>query len=186
MTINEKIVDYNENEEEINKWLSLKGEKKYLEYIAFLESKDIEVNWIVLDDTFRYDKRLLFNIFKYFSFFEDYLRAIVWNCSEITYKHLESSVFKDVAKEIIEHTEKYKNYYLKIDRLATNYLYVNYIRNRVCHNKIILTAKKNNKDLRELLILFKDCLPTDYVSGFVKEINGCSKGLCSPGAIVIL
>ena len=164
MTLNEKIIDYNENVEEIKKWVSLKGEKKYLQYVDLLESKNIEIRWRTLDDTFRYDKRLLFNIFKYFSFFEDYLRAIVWNCSEIVYKRLESSDFKDVVEEIIKDSDKYKGCNLNLDYLVKNYTYINYLRNCVCHNKIILTSRKDDKDLKEMLTLFKECLPSDYAN----------------------
>ena len=45
MTLNEKIIDYNENVEEIKKWVSLKGEKKYLQYVDLLESKNIEISY---------------------------------------------------------------------------------------------------------------------------------------------
>lgn len=84
MLIEEEIVDYQEHKQEIDKWILLKGEKKYLEFIKVLKDQGLEITWKKLDDTFRYDKRLLINLFKYLSFFEDYLRAIVWNYSNKT------------------------------------------------------------------------------------------------------
>lgn len=86
----EEIIDYNEHSLEIERWVELKGEQKYLEFIKLLKDNRINVKWDVLKDTYRYDKRLLINIFKYLSFYEEFLRAQLWNSdSKNSYKSLE-------------------------------------------------------------------------------------------------
>lgn len=69
MSAKEKIIDYTEHSAEIEKWLALKGETKYLRFAELLTKNGISVEWQTLKDTYRYDKRLLVNIFKYLSFF---------------------------------------------------------------------------------------------------------------------
>lgn len=65
MSYKDEIIDYNLHQEEINKWIMLKGEQKYMRFVALLKQNNVNVKWNTLRDTYRYDKRLLVNLFKY-------------------------------------------------------------------------------------------------------------------------
>lgn len=185
MLIEEEIIDYQEHKQEIDKWISLKGEKKYLEFIKVLKNQGLEITWKKLDDAFRYDKRLLFNLFKYLSFFEDYLRAIVWNYSNKTYKKIEESYLKDVIDEVLSIVDSLNIKGFDINKIEENKHYINELRNRVSHNKIIINSGIDGKDYKEMINAFKETLPVDYQVGFIKEINNCSKGLLIDGSLAI-
>ena len=45
MEIRKLIVDYEEDKQEIEKWLIVKGERKYLEFVKILQERNIEVSW---------------------------------------------------------------------------------------------------------------------------------------------
>ena len=73
----EFISDYDENSEDIERWFSIKCPQKYRRFAELLESNGEESTWSRIKDLYRYDKRLIFNSFRYISFLEEYLRAIV-------------------------------------------------------------------------------------------------------------
>ena len=106
MSAKEKIVDYREHSDEIEKWLALKGETKYLRFAELLNKNGVPVKWEILKDTYRYDKRLLVNVFKYLSFFEEFLRAQIWNIAKADYKKVEGCFLLDVINEIISIKDK--------------------------------------------------------------------------------
>lgn len=186
MQIEKEIVDYQEHQEEIDKWISLKGEKKYLEFIKTLKDHNIAITWKKLDDTFRYDKRLLINLFKYLSFFEDYLRAIVWNHSSKTYKKIEQSFLSEVIEEVINLNSPLNIKGFDFNKLRVNKEYINCLRNRVSHNKIIINSEHNGKGFKDLIKIFGETLPLDYQKGFIKDINSCSKGLVLDEKLVVV
>ena len=185
MQIEKEIIDYQDHKKEIDKWVSLKGEKKYLEFIKMFKEKDITITWKKLDDTFRYDKRLLINLFKYLSFFEDYLRAIVWNYSSLTYKKLEKSFLIDVIEEAINTIGTLSIKGFDLELLKINKDYINYLRNRVSHNKIIIDSEYNGKGYKELIKIFGETLPGDYQKGFTNDINSCSNVLVLDEKLVV-
>lgn len=76
------ITDYDENREDIEKWLSIKCEQKYRRFAELLKENGIETTWKNISELYRYDKRLLFNAFRYISFEEEYLRARAVRSSE--------------------------------------------------------------------------------------------------------
>lgn len=173
MQIEKEIVDYQDNKKEIDKWVSLKGEKKYLEFMKVFKEKDIPFTWKKLDDTFRYDKRLLINLFKYLSFFEDYLRAIVWNYSNKTYKKIEDSYLKEAIDEVLSIADSLDIKGFDINKLKENKPYINELRNRVSHNKIIINSHEDGKDYKYMINAFGKTLPINYQAGFIKDINNC-------------
>lgn len=185
MQAQEVIKDYTEHKEEIDKWIALKGEAKYLEFVAFLELNNVPIVWNSLSNTYRYDKRLLINIFKYMSFFEEFLRAQIWNVSKITYKKLESALLNDAIDKLIEMKDQICFQGFSINSLIENRDYINYLRNRISHNKIMLESEKEGKNLKELLFAFKITLPESYRNGFSFDINNCNKGLDIPQQIAI-
>ena len=185
MSANEEIIDYTTYSVEIEKWLALKGETKYMRFAGILKDCGTVIEWNTLKDTYRYDKRLLVNIFKYLSFFEEFLRAQVWNVSQVSYKKLESAYLADAIDKVI--TLKNKIHYLgfSIDTLAKNRDIINYLRNSISHNKIVLASNKDGKTLKDLLIAFKETLPESYQKGFASDINDCASKLNIPSCLII-
>ena len=45
MLLENEIIDYDANKDDIIHWTTLKGEYRYLIIIEFLKSKNIECNW---------------------------------------------------------------------------------------------------------------------------------------------
>lgn len=151
MSAKEEIIDYLVHSEEIEKWLALKGETKYLRFASILKAYDIAVEWNVLKDTYRYDKRLLVNISKYLSFFEEFLRAQIWNISPISYRKLEEASLMNIMDTVIELKDNVDYMGFSVDVLESNKNYINCLRNRVSHNKIILESVKDGKTLKRFI-----------------------------------
>jgi len=127
MSAKEMIIDYEEHSDEIDKWIALKGEIKYMRFVALLQANNVPVEWQVLRDAYRYDKRLLVNIFKYFSFFEEFLRAQIWNVPQTSYKELEKAYLIDVINEVINLRAQIKYNGFSVDTLTTNKDLINYL-----------------------------------------------------------
>lgn len=185
MSANEKIIDYIEHSEEIEKWLALKGETKYLRFAELLMKNDIPIKWESLRDTYRYDKRLLINIFKYLSFFEEFLRAQIWNINKATYRKVEKSSLSDVIDKILPIRDKIDYSGFSITALEQNKDKINCLRNRVAHNKIVLESEKDGANIKDILNAFKSCLPKCYQQGFVSDINNCLCKLNVPSKLQI-
>lgn len=173
MSAKEEIIDYVAHSEEIEHWIALKGETKYMRFASIIKNCGTDIQWQILKDTYRYDKRLLINIFKYLSFFEEFLRAQIWNISQVVYKKLESAFLRDAVDAVIENKNNIHYEGFSVDLLAKNKDSINYLRNRISHNKIILESNKDGKTIKELLITFKETLPDSYKRGFVSDINKC-------------
>ena len=176
LELKDRIIDYDVNKEEADRWLNLKGVAKYTQFADILDKNNIEITWKNIDDLARYDKRLLINIFKYLSFYEDYLRALIWNIDKASYNKLEKCYFIDVIEEVLEN-ESLLNTKIDFDSLKSGKNAINSLRNRVSHNKIILNFNSNNLNLKQALIHLKNSLPKDYQNGFINDINNCVKGL---------
>ncbi len=131
--LKDRIVDYDANKEEADKWLNLKGVVKYEQFADLLDKNNIEVNWKNIDDLARCDKRLLEDTFKYLSFYEDYLRALIWNIDKVDYNKLENSYLKEVIKEVLNE-EKLLNIDIDFDSLKNGKNIINSLRNKVSHN----------------------------------------------------
>ena len=173
MSIKERIIDYENNKEEIDKWIALKGEQKYNEFAQLLEINGVDCTWDALDTLCRYDKRLLVNVFKYMSFFEDYIRAKVWNNGNKSYKSVESQELRETITVLGETKVRDE----QLNFIVTNVEYICKLRNQISHNKIMLLCEKDGKYLKELLKVFREALPKDYQEGFTKDINSCVKRL---------
>ena len=177
MSITKEIVDYLDNKSEVDKWIRLKGEQKYLQFADILKEHEEPVTWQNISELYRYDKRLLINLFQYLSFFEEYLRALVWNASETEYKKLSERYLNDAVDLVIELKDSVDCEAGFMNNLIANRDYINGLRNRVSHNKIMLNYIKNEKTFRDMILLFKKSLPAEYQNGFAKDINSCAKGL---------
>ena len=185
MSAKEEIIDYNLHANEIEHWIALKGETKYMRFASLLKANGIDVGWNLLKDTYRYDKRLLVNIFKYLSFFEEFLRAQIWNVSKTSYKKLESEFLLKAIDEVVRLKEQIHYEGFSIELLSKNKELINHLRNCVSHNKIILECQENGCAIRELLVAFMETLPNTYRQGFASDINKCATGLDVPHSLVI-
>lgn len=174
--LKKRIVDYDANKEEADKWMNLKGIAKYEKFADILDKNNIKITWKFLDDLVRYDKRLLVNTFKYLSFYEDYLRALIWNIDKVDYNKLENSYLKEVIKEVLN-KEKLLNIDIDFDSLKNGKKVINSLRNRVSHNRIMLDFNLDVLNLKQALIYLKNVLPKKYQNGFIKDINNCVKRL---------
>ena len=184
MSAKEVIQDYGEHSEEIEKWLELKGETKYMRFVGILQKQNEPIMWTALRDTYRYDKRLLVNLFKYLSFLEEFLRALVWNFKKDDYDRLEKTYLRLVIDEVIANNISPLNVEFSVEALNRNKDLVNYLRNRVSHNKIILESKKGEHGVKDIIQSVKQVLPTNYQAGFASDINNCITGLCVPKSFV--
>ena len=172
LTGKEFISDYDENKEDIEKWFSIKCPEKYRRFAELLESNGENPTWKRVVDLYRYDKRLIFNCFRYLSFLEEYLRAIVVRHEEKeeSYDEWQKKYMKDLEKEIIRlHKEEllFDNPYLEKD--IDN---VRELRNAVSHNKILL-----EEPLNEYIESLIRVLPETYRDKCRKDIVGCNKEL---------
>ena len=96
----------------------------------------MECTWDALDTLCRYDKRLLVNVFKYMSFFEDYIRAKVWNNGNKSYKSVESQELRETITVLGETKVRDE----QLNFIVTNVEYICKLRNQISHNKIMLLA----------------------------------------------
>ena len=185
MSIEGKIIDYKENKQDIEKWIAIKGEQKYLQFIDILEKNKVSCTWRNIDDLCRYDKRLLINVFKYMSFFEDYVRALVWNATKYDYDKLESMYLKDTIDLLEKHKDAINVNGYSVDIIIKNKDYINTLRNHISHNKIMMLCEKNGLELKGLLVMFRESLPEGYQKGFIVAINSCGKGFKQLEAVSI-
>ena len=185
MSAKEEIIDYNSYANEIEHWLTLKGKTKYMRFAGLLKAKGVAVEWNVLKDTYRYDKRLIVNIFKYLSFFEEFLRAQIWNVSQTSYEKLEGEFLSKVIDEVVRLKKQIHYNSFSIELLVKNKEFINHLRNCVSHNKIILETQKDKCDIKDILVAFMETLPADYRRGFSLSINSCAKELNIPLNLVI-
>lgn len=147
-------------ESEVDYWLKLKGEYKYLSLMQLLDAEDR--TWHNIDDLYRYDKRLQINIFRYFCMFEEYLRALIANQTRnitiIDVNGLES-IFDIIPKynikngvnlgenldqlvfyELIQLVQMLKSkddYNPPLEHLDDNLLALKKMRNCICHNRLL-------------------------------------------------
>ncbi|ULQ58533.1 hypothetical protein K7I13_08090 [Brucepastera parasyntrophica] len=178
MSIREEIIDYDKNKEEIEKWLFVKGEDKYAEFLKIIKECQLPTTWKNISDLYRYDKRLLVNCFEYFAFFEEYLRAIILredknetyesiNKKGVTFGPL-SNKLSGLNQEIISH-------YFDTENTREKLASVQDLRNHVAHNQIIIKL-----DYKNYIADFHDLLPEAYRRGFMMDIMACEKGLSIP------
>lgn len=45
MTIKNEILDYNKHKDDIDRWINVKGEIKYLEFVKILKINNIDCTW---------------------------------------------------------------------------------------------------------------------------------------------
>ena len=109
MSLERKIIDYNQNKDDILHWVNLKGEYRYLEIIQFLSEQNIEPTWANVTRYIKYDKRILINAFKYIIFLEELYKSFIMKYKEFNQGDLLRFEFKrsldEISKEISEEKE---------------------------------------------------------------------------------
>lgn len=185
MQIRERIIDYSENEVLAEKWLRVKGEEKYNQFANILDEKGIDIEWETLNDLYRYDKRLLFKNFKYLSFFEEYIRAIIVNNSQgglEKYNKLQGDCLLQIMRQLVKLDRNVlEDYFRDVDDIKRMFV-LNDLRNQICHNKIILQLD----DPQNIMETFYSVLPDDYCENYKSKINGSIEDLSIPKEVMII
>ena len=177
LTGKEFISDYESNREDIEKWFSIKCPEKYMRFAELLESKGLESTWKNIVDLYRYDKRLIYNVFKYVSFLEEYLRAIVVrnDDSKDAYDRWQEETMGPLGKKIIElHRERKSG--IDNDSLEEDVNNVRKLRNIVSHNRILL-----EEPYMEYLDSLIRVLPEEYRNGCRHDFDACNTDLSIGG-----
>jgi hypothetical protein len=177
--LNSLITDYDQNVENIQHWVMLKGEYRYKKIIDFMNQNKIPCDWKTISNYIRYDKRILINAFKYLAFLDELYKSFI-----IAYKEDDTSDKKILGLSFNELLCKYyslgtKAVYEEIDveLLDREQKTINEFRNQVVHNKIILGKNYGGKSIDETLSIFVNILPKTYRKGFISDIKGCTKEL---------
>ena len=173
LTGKEFVSDYGSNKEDIEKWFSIKCPEKYRRFAELLESKGLETSWKNIVDLYRYDKRLIFNVFRYVSFLEEYLRAIVVRNDERedAYDQWQMTKMKQLEDRIIELHREGKSG-IDNDSLDEDIDNVRELRNIISHNRILVESP-----YREYLNSLIKMLPMEYREGCRGELIGCKDDL---------
>lgn len=175
--LEERIIDYKQHEQEILHWINLKGEYRYLAIIEFLKNKNIECNWNNVTYYIKYDKRILINSFKYIVFLEELYKSFIKKYKLINQGELLRFEFGRALDEYLSIGEEANYDDIDLQLLLKEKKTINEFRNSVVHNKILLNHLYNGKTLDEVLNLFVKILPKSYRSGYIKDMNSCTKGI---------
>ena len=173
LTGKEFVSDYGSNKEDIEKWFSMKCPEKYQRFAELLESKRLETTWKNIVDLYRYDKRLIFNVFKYVSFLEEYLRAIVVrnDGDEGAYDRWQKKTMWDLEERIVGlHREGRSG--IKNDTIEEDIDKVRKLRNTISHNRILI--EEPYKGYLDSLIRM---MPKEYREGCRHDFDACNTDL---------
>ena len=175
--LEEKIIDYKEHEQEILHWVNLKGEYRYLTIIEFIKKKNIECTWNNVTYYIKYDKRILINSFKYIVFLEELYKSFIKKHKTINQRNLLRFDFGIALDEYLSIGDAANYDSIDLQLLLKEKKTITEFRNSVVHNKILLNHLYNGKTLEEVLNIFIKILPKSYRTGYIKDMNNCSKGI---------
>ena len=170
----EFISDYEANKKGIDYWFSIKCSQKYRRFAELLQKNGEEPTWNRVRDLYRYDKRLMFNSFRYISFLEEYLRAIVVRNegdTEEVYSKWQKKNLSDLI-EPVTHLMEIERGKTIASEFSANLKKVKQLRNYIAHNRILLEL-----DFDAVFRSLYNVLPDNYRMGFVKDIMHCSDNL---------
>lgn len=177
MSLENKIIDYRDNEKDIIHWVKLKGEFRYQIIIDVMEKNNIPTTWKNLTNYVKYDKRLLINVFKYIVFLEEYFRSMLYKYKKINKDDLIKYEFRKTIHEFIKinNIELFDKIDLEILKEKVDSIID--FRNSVVHNKILIGQSFKGETLKNMIDIYTKILPESYRNGFISDICGCSKGL---------
>ncbi len=177
MFLENKIIDYTENEEDIKHWITLKGEYRYLIIIDVMKKYGITTTWENVTNIVKYDKRLLINIFKYIVFLEEYIKSIIFRYNKTEKDKILKYEFRKALNEFIAipNIQLYDN--MNIELMKVNSERIIQFRNSVVHNKILVGQLFEKQPLKSMIDIYSRILPESYRKGFKKDIIDCDKDL---------
>ncbi len=179
MSLENLIIDYDENKEEILHWTKLKGEYRYVDVVQFLTKQKIQCSWANVTYYIKYDKRILINSFKYIVFLEELYKSFISQHTDIEIKRIINYEFKEALNGFISIETQNQYDDMDVVLLKNEIKTINSFRNRVVHNKMLLNHSYNGKSLEEVLNIFIKILPKSYRSGYINDMNSCSKNITS-------
>lgn len=187
MALKDLITDYEENKDDIIKWTTLKGEYRYKKLIEFLKSNKIPLEWKNITNYMKYDKRILYNSFKYIIVLEELFKSMIAKNSLYREEDLLTMDFKTALEKLLSLNKKVEFDGIDYDLLKKEKGVINSFRNAVAHNKMLLNRKYrgpeeyNNhipgKTLVEVLDIYKRIIPESYRTGFCNDIYNSKNGL---------
>lgn len=187
MALKDLITDYEENKDDIIKWTTLKGEYRYKKLIEFLKSNKIPLEWKNITNYMKYDKRILYNSFKYIVVLEELFKSMIAKNSLYREEDLLTMDFKTALEKLLSLNKKVEFDGIDYDLLKKEKGAINSFRNAVAHNKMLLNRKYrgpeeyNNhipgKTLVEVLDIYKRIIPESYRTGFCNDIYNSKNGL---------
>ena len=145
MLLEKEIIDYKENFQDIKHWVTLKGEVRYEKIINFLQEKGIECSWKNVSSYLRYDKRILFNSFKYLVVLEELYKSFVVREKGKTNTNVWNANFAYAFSEFLKLGTKAHFENINISLMKKEQKSINTFRNYVVHNKILLNRKFNKR-----------------------------------------
>lgn len=106
MALKDLITDYEENKDDIIKWTTLKGEYRYKKLIEFLKSNKIPLEWKNITNYMKYDKRILYNSFKYIVVLEELFKSMIAKNSLYREEDLLTMDFKPALEKLLSLNKK--------------------------------------------------------------------------------
>lgn len=106
MALKDLITDYEENKDNIIKWTTLKGEYRYKKLIEFLKSNKIPLEWKNITNYMKYDKRILYNSFKYIVVLEELFKSMIAKNSLYREEDLLTMDFKTALEKLLSLNKK--------------------------------------------------------------------------------
>jgi hypothetical protein len=86
--------------------------------------------------------------------------------------------------KVIELKENISFQGFSVDTLIAHKEEINYLRNRISHNKTMLNSNVNY-NINGLIASFCDVVPSSYKAGFKLDINECRHSLNLPNKLII-
>lgn len=178
MLLENEIIDYVTNKNDIIHWTTLKGEYRYLIVIGFLKSKNILCNWENVTYYIKYDKRLLINSFKYIIILEELFKSFIVRNKKVTSGKVKNFGFRTSVDEFLSLGDKANYDGIDLELLKVEKNKIIEFRNKVVHNKILLNSKDTGENsLENIFKIFVRILPMSYRDGFINDINSSAKGI---------
>lgn len=187
MALKDLIADYDENEQDIIKWTTLKGSYRYIKMIKFMKKNKLSLDWQNVTNYMKYDKRILYNSFKYIVVLEELFKSLIAKNSTYKEEELLTMDFKAALSKLLSLNKIIEFDGINFDIMKKEQGAINSFRNAVAHNKMLLERKyigseefKKNipgKNLQEILEIYKQIIPESYRKGFISDMYKSSINL---------
>lgn len=187
MALKDLIADYDENEQDIIKWTTLKESYRYIKMIKFMKKNKLSLDWQNVTNYMKYDKRILYNSFKYIVVLEELFKSLIAKNSTYKEEELLTMDFKAALSKLLSLNKIIEFDGINFDIMKKEQGAINSFRNAVAHNKMLLERKyigseefKKNipgKNLQEILEIYKQIIPESYRKGFISDMYKSSINL---------